>query len=263
MGVKLEVEKTALSAEPQDNAATEAISSTKWISLSLTLPSSRDDEAPLVYLEEMLREPLLHSALPNKLIINSRFHWHVYVDVLLISPHGLSAYPLPLLSIATHLALRDSRIPKLKSEGEEDPVADDDWMASTWLFPASGKARPPITLLTAAISDNVLFDPSHEELKVADAIIAVSVGQAGSSTDLKILATRVIDTPARDTMKGVSRDAEMVKSGQSGIQGVWRPKVGGIKRSVFKNVIKVALSGGVAQDVMRGLDGFIIQEAGA
>lgn len=263
VGVKLEVEKTASSIGQQEEPQNERVTSSKWISLSLTLPSSRDDDASLIYLEEMLREPLLHSALPNKLIINSRFHWHIYVDVLLISPHGLASYPLPLLSMATHLALRDTRIPKLKSEGEEDPVADDDWMASEWLFPPSEQARPPITLLTAAVSENVLFDPSHEELKVADAIIAVSVGQAGSTQDLKILSTRMIDTPARDTMKGVPRETEDKILDQSNVQGVWQPKLGGIKRSVLKNVVKLVISGGVAKDIMEGLDGFVSREKGS
>lgn len=262
VGVKLEVERSATTSNQTLDTEANIISSPKWISLSLTLPSSRDDEPSLIYLEEMLREPLLHTFLPNKLIINSRFHWHIYVDVLLISPHGLSSYPLPLLSVATHLALRDTRVPRLKSEGEEDPVADDDWMASTLLYPRSQDGiRPPITLLVAAVGDNVLFDPSHEELKVADAVIAVSVGQTDTGNDWKILSTRMIDTPARDTMKGVPKEGEAQDVGE--VQGVWRPKVGGIKRTILKNVVKLVVGGGVANDVMQGLDGFITKEANA
>jgi exosome complex component RRP42 len=262
VGIKLEVERNPpLVVQGSEDGTATNESSSKWISLSLTLPSSRDDDASLIYLEEMLREPLLHSALPDKLIINSRFHWHIYVDVLLISPHGLQAYPLPLLSLATHLALRDTRIPRLKSEGEEDPVADDDWLASQPLFPQNEPARPPITLLTAAVSDNILFDPSHEELKVADAIVAVSIGQSDLSQDLKILSTRMIDSPARDTMKGIARDASTAKDGHAGYQGVWQPKLGGVKRSILKNVVKLVLSGGVARDIMQGLDGFIAHES--
>ncbi|ETN37690.1 uncharacterized protein HMPREF1541_07313 [Cyphellophora europaea CBS 101466] len=267
VGVKLEIEKTTSLAPTTDSAPgpneSGFISKTspKWISLSLTLPSLRDDDPSLIYLEEMLREPLMHTSLASKLIINSRFHWHIYIDVLLISPHGLSAYPLPLLSMATHLALRETRTPRLKSEGEEDPIADDDWMASTHLYPSNSAERPPVTLLVAAVGDNVLFDPSHEELKVADAIIAISVGQEGSEEGWKILATRMIDTPARDTMKGVPKDGEPDQQMTMEVQGVWRPKVGGIKRNVLKNIVKLVLSGGVAQDVMRGLDKFAVKEA--
>jgi exosome complex component RRP42 len=265
VGVKLEVEKTATvsNAQPSQDGTADAESSPmngslKWISLSLTMPSMRDDDASLIYLEEMLREPLLHTLLPAKLVINSRYHWHIYIDVLLISPHGLSAYPLPLLSMATHLALRDTRVPRLKSEGEEDPLADDDWMASSFLYARSGSLeRPPVTLLVTIINENVLFDPSHEELKVADAIVAVSIGPSGSGGDWKILATRMIDTPARDTMKGVPREGGDDTVSPAEIQGVWKPKLGGIKRSMLKAVVKLVLSGGVASDIMSGLDGFI------
>jgi exosome complex component RRP42 len=263
VGVKLEVEKTT-SLNPSDEAQESDASikiSPKWISLSLTISSLRDDDPSLIYLEEMLREPLMHTSLASKLFINSRFHWHIYIDVLLISPHGLSAYPLPLLSIATHLALRDTRTPRLKSEGEEDPIADDDWMASAYLYPKSSVERPPLTLLVAAIGDNVLFDPNHEELKVADAIVAASVGQAGGNNGWKVLATRLIDTPARDTMKGVPKDLDYEQQSKSDVQGVWRPKIGGIKRNVLKNVVKLILSEGVAREVMQGLDGFVAKEA--
>jgi exosome complex component RRP42 len=268
VGVKLEVEKTSTftNAQPSQEATTDAQNSPmngslKWISLSLTMPSMRDDDASLIYLEEMLREPLLHTPLPAKLVINSRYHWHVYIDVLLISPHGLSAYPLPLLSMATHLALRDTRVPRLKSEGEEDPLADDDWMASTSLYARDGSVeRPPVTLLVTIINENVLFDPSHEELKVADAIVVVSIGQSGGGSDFKILATRMIDTPARNTMKGVPRDGNDEAISAIEAQGVWKPKLGGIKRSMLKAVIKSVLSGGVASDIMTGLDGFVSRE---
>lgn len=267
VGVKLEVEKTASPSTPNDDADPTSNASPKWISLSLTLPSLRDDDPSLIYLEEMLREPLTHTTLASKLTINARFHWHIYIDVLLISPHGLSAYPLPLLSIATHLALRDTRVPRLKSEGEEDPVADDDWMASGYLYPKTSVERPPVTLLVAAVGDNVLFDPSHEELKVADAIVAVSVGQTGHDGEWAVLATRMIDTPARDTMKGVPKDGTAGEGQQQqaamDVQGVWKPKLGGIKRNVLKNVVKLVLSGGVANEVMQGLDGFVSKEAGS
>jgi exosome complex component RRP42 len=264
VGVKLEVERIQSPGQGDavDDDNPKASASPKWISLSLTVSQLRDDDPSLIYLEEMLREPIMHTSLPSKLIINSSFHWHIYIDVLLISPHGLSAYPLPLLSIATYLALRDTRLPRLKSEGEEDPIADDDWMASTYMYPKKGTSRPPLTLLVAAIGDNVLFDPSHEELKVADAIVAVSVGQIEDDKSWRILATRTIDTPARDTMKGVPRDGEADVQGKFEIQGIWTPKVGGIKRNVLKNIMKLVLSGGVANDVMQGLDGFVTKESG-
>ncbi|KIW63325.1 hypothetical protein PV04_10179 [Phialophora macrospora] len=308
VGVKLEVERTAgagagtklgdrKSTELDNDGAMDidvdvkvGLSDNKrhrgrqeWVTLSLTLPGLRDDDPGLVFLEEMLREPLVvpsHSAstggspasassdtpsLQDSLVINSRWHWHIYIDVLLISPNGLASYPLPLLSMATHLALRDTRVPRLKSEGEEDPIADDDWMASTYLYRRTKplRARPPVTLLVVVVGENVIFDPSREELAVADALIAVSVGDVpgGDNSGFQILATRMIDTPARDTMKGVAMFGEVGEGVE--VPGVWKPRVGGIKRSVLKKAVNTVLTGGVAKDVMDGLDGFLNLETNA
>lgn len=294
VGVKLEAEKTTgtkkteqsaddgamevdVGEEATQNGPRRAKGRQEWVTLTLTLPGLRDDDPNLVFLEEMLREPLVvHSSrleakdntttttsLQDSLVINSRWHWHIYIDVLLISPNGLASYPLPLLSAATHLALRDTRVPRLKSEGEEDPIADDDWMASTFLYPRSKPAnpRPPITLLVVVVGENIIFDPSREELAVADGVIAVSVGNTAESEELSLLAARMINTPARDTMKGVPQSGE-VKEGVD-IPGVWRPRVGGVKRSVLKSVLKAVVSGGVARDVMTGLDEFLGIESNA
>ncbi|KIW14066.1 hypothetical protein PV08_06847 [Exophiala spinifera] len=245
----------------------------QWLSTTLTLPGLRDDDPNLAFLEEMLREPLIVSGLADKLVINSKWHWHAYVDVLLISPNGLASYPLPLLSAAVHLALRDARVPRLKSEGEEDPVADDDWMASTFLYDREHVPRPPVTLLVVVVGENVIFDPSREELAVADAVVAVSVGsptqrkapgdgeeeQEQEENQYKVLAVRMIDTPARDTMKGVPLAGEAVEGVD--VPGVWKPRLGGVKRSVIKDVVKSVTRDGVARDVFMGLDGFLGLEA--
>ena len=275
VGVKLEVEKTpkSQSATAQkdedqmdlDDSGTKIQGRSEWISFTLTLPGVRDDDSQLVYLEQMLREPLLtpststtSQSLADKLVINSRWHWHIYIDVLLISPHGLASYPLPLLSMSTHLALRDTRVPRLKSEGEEDPLADDDWMASTYLYSRLGNVKPPVTLLVVTVGENILFDPSHEELKVADSILAIGIGSSETEGAFRMLAMRMIDTPARDTMKGVPKSG--VSEEGVDVPGVWKPRVGGMKRAVLKSVVKSILTEGVAEDVMKGLDGFVKAE---
>jgi exosome complex component RRP42 len=279
VGIKLEVEKSSKSQHtPEarngeqmelDTASKQDQSKPKgrpdWITFMLTLPGLRDDDSQLVFLEEMLREPLLtpssidtNPSLADKLVINSRWHWHIYIDVLLISPQGLASYPLPLLSMSTYLALRNTRVPRLKSEGEEDPSADDDWMASTYIYTRTGSAKPPVTLLVIAVGDNILFDPSHEELKVADAILAISIGSTGRDGAFQMLAMRTIDNPARDTMKGVPKAGAAEEGAEH--PGVWRPRMGGIKRTVLKNVVKAVLTGGVAEDVVKGLDGFLKTE---
>ena len=288
VGVKLEVEKTTGTSrmpETDEDAMDvdtdeptqphrQAKGASEWVTLTLTLPGLRDDDTNMMFLEEMLREPLVVAStsadqkdkpsptLLDTLVINSRWHWHIYIDALLISPNGLASYPLPLLSMATHLALRDTRIPKLKSEGEEDPIADDDWMASTYLYPRSvtSTARPPVTLLVVVVGESVIFDPSREELAVADSVIAVSVGSGGDedADGMKLLAIRMIDTPARDTMKGVPQSGEAPEGAD--VPGVWKPRLGGIKRSTLKTVVQAVFAGGVARDVLTGLDGFLSVE---
>ncbi|RMD41189.1 hypothetical protein DV735_g3968, partial [Chaetothyriales sp. CBS 134920] len=270
VGVKLEAEKTVVRARPSQNKANSnegesrqgaPVSSASWISLTIS-PSSgtRDDDPTLIYLESMLLEPLTIANLPDRLIINERWHWQIYIDILLISSSGLASYPLPLLSMATHLALRTTRVPKLKSEGEEDPIADDDWMASTYLYARSegaNRARPPLTLLVVTVNDNIVFDPSHEEIKVADNMLAISIQPepTADKASYKMLSLRMIDTPARDTMKGVARDGDSHQGRL--VPGVWKPRVGGINRQLLNDVATVVLAGGVADDVISGLDGFL------
>ena len=285
VGVKLEVEKTSNTGPQEDeydmdvdgDEATkkQQHGSPDWISLTLTLPGLRDDDASLVFLEQMLREPLLapsssiSQSLQDALIINKRWHWHIYIDVVLISPFGLSSYPLPLLSLNVYLALCDTRVPSLKSQGEEDPVADDDWEASGYLYGNGARlTKPPFTLLVVVVGSNDIFDPSREELAVADAVVAVSVGVSKTGQeqeDFRILAVRMIETPARDTMMGVPASGVNME-GQE-VPGVWRPKLGGVKRSLLKSIMKEVTGSngkdGVSREILEGLEGFLDGERNA
>lgn len=202
---------------------------------------------------------------------------------MLLSPP--LSYPLPLLSLTTHLALLSTRIPKLKSELEEDPLFDDDWEAAVFLYPrgkkAKGRARPPVTLLVMAVQDNIIFDPSKEELAVAEVVLAVSVGErsTGASNtdaeameieskparDLRLLSVRTIDPPSRLTPPGVpnflntatggSAAGSMQQSENIETEGVWQPPRGGAKRKIIAAMIQRVLEkGGVGEEVLDGLD---------
>lgn len=53
-----------------------------WIEMSVEIPGFRDDDPLPVFLAAMLTESLLASgALKDRLYINRRFHWKLYVDV--------------------------------------------------------------------------------------------------------------------------------------------------------------------------------------
>lgn len=190
------------------------------------------------------------------------------------------SYPLPLLSLTTHLALLSTKLPKLKSQGEEDPFFDDDWAVAEYLYPRSSaglkqsgptqNVRPPVTLLVVSVGENVIFDPSREEIAVADAVLAISVTRDDTSEGLKLLSIRTIDPPSRLTQPGIpnSENVNMLGAavlsddpavnqsvGQEEVPGVWRPRRGGVKRSVIAGMIKTVLKkGGVGEEVLEGLE---------
>ncbi|TAQ84768.1 hypothetical protein B7494_g6920 [Chlorociboria aeruginascens] len=307
VGVKAEVEKSRpfyrdtgsvdLSASNEDDGDDDGVGDgtgrdkeegerglNEWVEFSVEIPGFRDDDSMPVFLAAMLSEALLADGeFTRQLWINRRFHWKLYLDILLLS-QPLS-YPLPLLSLTTHLALLSTRLPKLKSELDEDPLFDDDWDASVFLYPRVAQARtntrPPVTLLVMAVKDNIIFDPSKEELSVADVVLAVSVGERAQSEgdmeidgiakrDLKLLAVRTIDPPSRLTHPGVPNKSNTATGGSAAPsteqasseretmeeEGVWQPPRGGAKRKIIAAMIqKVLERGGVAEEVLDGLDG--------
>jgi exosome complex component RRP42 len=173
----------------------------------------------------------------------------------------------------------------LKSELEEDPLFDDDWEASIYLYPrdknSKGHARPPVTLLVMTVGDNIIFDPSKEELAVAEVVLAVSVGErpTGASIidteavridskparDLRLLSVRTIDPPSRLTPPGVPNFLNTATGGSAAesiqqsenveTEGVWQPPRGGAKRKMIAAMIQRVLErGGVGEEVLDGLD---------
>ncbi|KAK4142985.1 ribosomal protein S5 domain 2-type protein [Dichotomopilus funicola] len=270
VGVKAEVERTALrpgedtiyleegGLEGGDDGE-EGSSEDKrkgdasWVEMTVEIPGLRDDDSGTAFLSAMLSEALLADGeFARRLWINRRFHWKLYLDIILISPP--LSYPLPLLSLTTHLALLSTRLPRLKSEGDEDPFFDDDWAAAPYLFPRSSETsahtttsttststRPPITLLVMAVANNIIFDPSKEELAVADAALAVSVTSTSSHTttadadpirqaqaqeqeekegrNLRLLSIRTIDPPSRLTPPGVANAANAAYGASLGASG--------------------------------------------
>lgn len=53
-----------------------------WVEMSVEIPGFRDDDPLPVFLASMLTESLLASGeLKDRLFINRRFHWKLYIDV--------------------------------------------------------------------------------------------------------------------------------------------------------------------------------------
>lgn len=200
----------------------------------------------------------------------------VVLQILLLS-QPLS-YPLPLLSLTTHLALLATRLPALLSEKDEDPLFNDDWEASAYLYPRHNNsnkttAKPPVTLLVMSVGGNILFDPSREELAVADSVLAISVAATNQHSpgsndeELRMVALRTIDPPSRLTAAGVptvhttgtpalsAAEVLALREKDQG-QSVWRPPRGGVRRGLVAEMIKMVVGkGGVGREVMEGLGG--------
>lgn len=94
MGVKAEVEKSRQArqtdgdvqmdgGEGEDPYATgEGKGRNEWLEVAVDVPGLRDDDALPVFLGAMLSEALCaDGSLRDRLWINSRFHWRLYVDV--------------------------------------------------------------------------------------------------------------------------------------------------------------------------------------
>ncbi|KAI9799291.1 MAG: hypothetical protein M1833_004169 [Piccolia ochrophora] len=289
VGVKADVEKS--SGVRRDNGEEGLVEEEggegddAWVEMTVDIPGFRDDDPLPIFMAAMLNEALLASGdLPRRLRINSRFHWKLYIDaltineVLLLSPP--LSYPLPLLSLTTHLALLSARLPRLKSELEEDPLFDDDWDASGHLYPRddtqSKLQRPPVTLLVMSVGSNIIFDPSREELAVADAALAVSMCEKkrpasteAGGRELILLSTRAIDPPSRVTTPGVPNVMNPATGGTAPVstqaaiaqretlrgEEVWTPPRGGISRKMLGAIIRQVLHpGGPAEEVLAGLE---------
>lgn len=68
--------------DEDESAENEGKGKNSWVEMSVEIPGFRDDDALPVFLASMLTESLLASgALKDRLYINTRFHWKLYIDV--------------------------------------------------------------------------------------------------------------------------------------------------------------------------------------
>lgn len=101
VGVKAEVEKTRArhgpepprprpggdgAAEAEDGEAKASgagrAGAAEWVELTVEIPGYRDDDSATVFLSAMLSEALLSGGdFTQRLWINDRFHWKLYLDV--------------------------------------------------------------------------------------------------------------------------------------------------------------------------------------
>ncbi|KAF1365048.1 hypothetical protein EJ07DRAFT_98285 [Lizonia empirigonia] len=264
VGVKAEVAPTSTQPCAHDD------DDDGWLEMSVDVPGFRADDALPVFLASMLTESLVAGGfLTDRLRINRRFHWKLYIDILLLSPP--LSYPLGLLSMATHLALLSTRLPALTSSYDEDPLFNDDWATATPLYPRdTSSPTPPVIILAIAIGNTTIFDPCKEELLVADAVLALSC-TTSPTTGPRIVALRAIDPPSHLTAPGVANALNPATGSSAQApsnmlqemlceKGVWSPPRGGVKRGLVSAVSRVVVErGGMADELIAALGGIAVE----
>ncbi|KAJ4306919.1 Exosome complex component rrp42 [Collariella sp. IMI 366227] len=179
-----------------------------WVEMTVEIPGLRDDDSGTAFLAAMLSEALLADGeFVKRLWINRRFHWK-----------------LPFFDDDWAAAPYLSRAPTTSSKSTTPSTP------STTLNSTS--ARPPITLLVMAVGNNIIFDPSKEELAVADVALAVSVTGSSSTSqtdaatesaeagrNLRLLSIRTIDPPSRLTPPGVPNATNAAYGAANGANG--------------------------------------------
>lgn len=109
-----------------------------------------------------------------------------------------------------------------------------------------------------AVGANIVFDPTSEELAVADAVLAVSVvGGGGVGGGVRVLGVRTVDPPSRGMPRGGGDVGDEAGGGEGeGERGVWRGVRGGMKRGVVGRVVRMVVEkGGLGEEVLGGLEG--------
>ncbi len=105
------------------------------------------------------------------LSLTSKYSFKLYIDALIISPRS---HPLSVLSLATYLALKTTRLPLLISssndtETPELPTFSDDWAESKQLVSNDNELSPPLLFVVGIVGDNIFLDPTLEEQIVTEA----------------------------------------------------------------------------------------------
>ncbi|ODQ67497.1 hypothetical protein NADFUDRAFT_81962 [Nadsonia fulvescens var. elongata DSM 6958] len=170
-----------------------AASESSLINIDVDIAGVRDDSSAVVLLSSTLQTAIQASLPENALKLTDVYSFKLFIDALVISQ---PSNPFNITSLATYLALKSTRLPKLVSatddaEAAEIPVFDDDWDQSTFLGQDETRQKwsPPIFTVMAVVGNNLFVDPSVEEEFVSDAGIL-----AGWSADGKVIAPiRIID----------------------------------------------------------------------
>lgn len=111
--------------------------------------------------------------------------------------------------------------------------------------------------MVASVGSNIFFDPSREELAVADAVAVLTITSTqGGGT--KVVAIRSIDSPANFSTASDLAGAEKAQNTSEDSEGVWRPKRGGMTLDVVRDMVQLSSKlGGVGDEILAVLEAFV------
>ncbi|CAK9441306.1 uncharacterized protein LODBEIA_P51750 [Lodderomyces beijingensis] len=164
------------------SASTSTTARPQLIDVDIDIVGIRDDSNYVANLRYQLLNLLQQNFPHEALRLTSRYAFKLFIDCIIISH---SPYPLGLISFATYLALKTTKLPALISDVNDEEVAElptfsDDWdnaqsveelMREKQL---GSSFQPPILITIGIIGDNLIFDPSIEEEQVLENGIIVS-----------------------------------------------------------------------------------------
>lgn len=82
VGEDLDVDIAMVEADDSEESSSKGQGEHSWLEIAIEIPGMRDDDALPVFLSAMLKEALLADGeLKDRLWINRRYHWRLYVDV--------------------------------------------------------------------------------------------------------------------------------------------------------------------------------------
>ncbi|EGW35519.1 uncharacterized protein SPAPADRAFT_53750 [Spathaspora passalidarum NRRL Y-27907] len=140
------------------------------VEVDIDVDSFRDDSNFVTNLKFHILNSLAN--FPSTVLkLTTKYGYKLFIDVIVTSH---SSYPLTLISLATYLALKTARLPKLVSEVNDEEIAEqptfaDDWAESTLIQDLlDAPFQPPVLITLGIIGNNIIFDPSIEEEQIID-----------------------------------------------------------------------------------------------
>lgn len=142
------------------------------IECDIDVAGFRDDSNFVSNLKFSLTDLFVKNFPTRNLHLTTKFAFKLFIDCIVISH---LSYPLTLITMASYLALKSTRLPLLVSEVddaeiEEQPTFSDDWDSAQYLSTVfkMDNFQPPLFVTFGVVGANLLVEPSIEEEQVLE-----------------------------------------------------------------------------------------------